>query len=164
MSDQEHKGPGLRKRWIVLLIGSLALNLLVIGAGVGLWINWPRHHYWQADRFLGPAGLGSVARAFDDHDRRLLGKEIASRKHDFGNMRRVGREHLQQLVAVLTQDPFDPDALDAQFARQQEMASSRLRQGQEIVAAKLKTMTREQRLGFAERLERQFQKSGSERR
>ncbi len=158
MSDQEHNRPGRRRRWAALLIGSLALNLLVIGAGVGLLINWPHHRYWHADRFFGPAGLGSVARAFDDLDRHSLGQEIASGEHDFGNMRRIGQEHLQQLIAVLTEDPFDPAALDAQFVQQQEMASNRLRQGHKMVAAKIKSMNREQRLGFAERLERQFKK------
>ena len=158
MRDREQKRPGLRRRWAALLIGSLALNLLVIGAAAGLYINWPRHHYWHADRFFGPAGLGSIARAFDDTDRHSLGKEIASRTHDFRNIRRKGQEQLHQLIAVLTEDPFDPDALDAQFVQQQELASSRLRQGHEIVAAKIKAMTREQRLDFADRLEGQFQK------
>ena len=158
MSDQGHTRPGRRRWWAALLIGSLALNLLVIGAGVGLLINWPHHHYWHAERFFGPAGLGSVARALDDRDRHSLGREIASGEQEFGKMRRIGQEHLQQLIAVLTAEPFDPDALDAQFVRQQDMASNRLRQGHEMVAAKIKAMDREQRLGYAERLERQFKK------
>ena len=164
MSDQERKKPALRRRWAILLIGSLALNLLFIGVGFGLLISWPRQQYWHADRFLGPAGLGSVARAFDDQDRRALGKEIASRNKDFGSLRRMGQTQLEQLVAVLREDPFDPDALDTQFARQQDMASGRLQLGHEMVAAKIKAMTREQRLGFTERLEQQFQNRWSKRK
>ncbi len=152
--------PGMRKRWAVLLIASLAVNLLVIGGGIGIFINWPRHHYWHAERFFGPAGLGLVARSLDERHRRSLEERIASKQRDLDEMRRAGQENLRRMVEILNAEPFDHAALDAQFAKQQDAAAVRLRTGHELIAAAIKQMTSDDRRTLSERLEQNFRRGG----
>ena len=158
------KIPGMPRRWAILLICSLALNLLVAGAAVGIYVNWPQHQYRQAERFLGPAGLGIVARSLDDHHRQELGKTIASDKKAIGGMRRDGQEKLRKMVEILNADPLDSEALAAEFAAQQDAAAMRLKRGHELIAAAISEMTPEERRSLSERLERAFERGGKMRK
>ncbi|MCY3877972.1 MAG: periplasmic heavy metal sensor [Rhodobacteraceae bacterium] len=150
---------GTGRRWTALLVVSLALNILVISAGIGLLIAWPKHDYRHVERFFGPSGLGSVARALDDHHKDSLRRELGSGGDRYRLLRRQGKEDLRQLIAVILADPFNPADLEAQFARQREAAGARLKGGHDLIAARITAMTREERIAFTERLEDQFLRS-----
>ncbi|GHF50689.1 periplasmic heavy metal sensor [Seohaeicola zhoushanensis] len=137
-----------RSRWWLraLLIGSLALNLLFIGLGVG-----------AAMRFGGPEGhrpppsVGSALyRAMPPQDRAAMREQIRKlRDEDRGEGRKADAE---RIAGVLRQTPFDADALGSlvrdQFTRQSKWFTGT----QEAWLARVSAMSAEEREDYAERL------------
>lgn len=137
-------------RWMrVLLVVSLALNLLVAGLLLGDALaggHGPR-----------PAGLalGPIARALDEDDRRAI--LLSLRGHP--NLRPLGQGErdrgLREIAGAVRAEPFDPDRLRAALSAQ----SDRVIQAQDAVRdallARLAAMPPEERTAFAGRLEQE---------
>jgi len=136
--------PAERKSlWKVVLIVSLALNLLVAGFVVGTLVSGrlgdgaPRNF---------ELGVSPVARALTASERRAVGRDLR-RARVLRDL--APREHAADVVAVLQAQTFDPQALRAAFAAQgaelldvQDRASDAL---VEVIAR----MTPERRAAFA---------------
>lgn len=145
------------QRW--LLVGSLALNLLVLGAiGGAVLKGGPSGPGNRIDLTTGP-----LTRAMTSEDRSAI-RDVLRASRAFGPQDRAAiREDMQSLLALLAADPFDAEAFRAVLDRQR----SRLTAGQDAaldaLTAQIETMTPQARAEFAERLQDQLRRGPSSR-
>jgi uncharacterized membrane protein len=142
-----------------MLVGSLALNLLIIGVVVGFALSGGKPG--QGQRF--DLTVSPLTRAMEgerrDAVRDSLRNSGAFERDDRSGMRR----DMGALLAALRADEFDDVAFRAVLLRQRD----RLRTGQETVlaavSAQIDNMSASERAAFADRLEEQMRR-GSPRR
>lgn len=149
MSDPDRQTSRLRT---ALLVASLALNLLVIGAAVGLLISGgPRDTGGRYDLTVGPL-IRALEAPQRDALRGALRDSNAFRPAD----RRAMREDMARLADILRTEPYDPGAFDAVVTRQRD----RLRAGQEAarlaVGEIVADMSPAERSAYAARLAEQL--------
>jgi len=137
-------------RW--LLIGSLMLNLLVVGVGVGAALRF------GGDGMMPPAarslGFGPWSGGLERSDFRALRKAYEGRGQDLRSLWREERADRAALVAALKAEPFDPAALDAVADRMAARNRERMDVGHSLIRAHVVAMSPAERQAFAERLER----------
>ena len=143
----------------IVLLGSLALNLMMLGVAGGAYLNGgggpPRGVNFQ---------LGPMSEALSREDRREIGKQIR---------RNIGRANpsasdrsaaYDNLIAIVQAEPFDRSALsmaiESQQRRQDALRTTALTAFVEHVAG----MTAAQRIEFAERLKASSTRRGDGRR
>ncbi len=159
MSQELKPAAGPMRPWLrVLLVLSLAMNLLVIGAVIGLMVTWSNgrpHHPSRLDMAGGP-----LTRALAPEDRRAIGKEM--RKAHRGEEGHRARHHgeLLGLVDDLKAVPFDPTAVQQRLARHRQSFDDRLELGLELLTARLTEMTPEDRAAYADRLQEVLTRRG----
>lgn len=149
MSDQ-NTPKSRESRWRQwLLMGSLMLNLLIIGLVIGAWVNGgpPGDRGARLDLSLGP-----ITRALAEDDREAVRAGLEANRPFASGQRREMRGDMQDLVATLEAETFDGDALRAVLARQRERISTVQAAAVDQLVARIELMTDEQRAGFAERL------------
>lgn len=142
-----------RGRWMrVLLLVSLALNLLIVGVVAGAILGR------DGDRRGARGSMPSpLYRALDTEDRRDLLREL--REAGFRNgsgtatRRRAGR-----LLEVLRQDTFDRDAFIAVLEEHRETTMAWQEAGATLIADHLAGKTPEERRAYADRLERRMRR------
>ena len=156
---ETHKWPRTR----ILLVASLALNLLVVGLVAGSWLSGGdgkgKGNERHAEHSL---RLGPYARAFSKEERAELRRAFEARKPWFNERRQAMRNFAKELVVVVRTAPFDPDALAELLERQNVLQTAVRAEGQTILAERLTAMTDAQRKSFADRIE-QGLKRGSKR-
>ncbi|MBU2992693.1 periplasmic heavy metal sensor [Octadecabacter sp. 1_MG-2023] len=143
---------GKTKRWRrVLLVSSLALNLVVLGVVAGVVLNGgPPGSSQRFDLTAGP-----LTRAMDDDNRTAV--RTALRESDvFQRRDRSEMEaDMQALVATIRAETFDSE----KFLEILERQRHRLQVGQDavldVVSAEISNMSSQERAAFADRLERQ---------
>lgn len=158
MTETPSEKNGTRKQRYrkYLLVGSLALNFLVIGAVIGtLLSDGPR-------KLRAPQGefeVGPFTRALGEEDKQTVQKnlrdKISERGHDD---RRKARELLLELIEAIRADPFDPERVLAQFKSMNQLGESRRVQGESALVEAISKMSAEDRIAYADRLENQFRK------
>lgn len=138
-------------RWMrILLVVSLALNLLVAGllVGAALGEGGPGRGPRPAELALGP-----LARALDEGDRRAILQDL----HGHPGLQGLGRDRrnagLREIAAALRADPFEPDRAKAALAAQAEEIAHAQSAVQDALIARLAAMSPEARRAFADRLE-----------
>ncbi|MGI9384385.1 MAG: periplasmic heavy metal sensor [Methyloligellaceae bacterium] len=141
--------PERRRRWPrVLLVLSLALNLLFVGLVAGaLWVHWnggwggPRHHAFAA----------SVRRLMKElpEDRRKTTQEILSRhRAELRPLRRAAHDARHAAFEAARADPFDADRLKERLDQMQGAEAS-MREAMAALALELmKGLTVEERRLF----------------
>lgn len=149
MSETSPKVP----LWLrATLIASLALNLAVIGLGIGMGL-----HMLPGDR--GPARLesatGPYTAALDPADRRALGARLRRERDRRPDRRHAGASFTAVLTA-LRAEPFDADALRDAMAEQHRLFERRAMAGQTLLIEHLSAMDTHHRHAFADRLEGQL--------
>jgi uncharacterized membrane protein len=160
MADQSQTGG---RRWTrVALFVSLALNLAVVGVIVGhVLSDGPPD---RRDRRTGDDPVIPYTRAFDDHQRRELGRSL----RDSFERKRFGSGSFmadyRAALAVLRADPFDPDALQTILQAQAAQAETRRAAGQGVLTAYLASLDSEARRAYADRLEAQIEKMEERRK
>ena len=93
-------------RWMrLLLLASLALNLLIAGTGVGMILRGGPPPVAVRD-----LGFGPFAAALSPEDRAALRRDWAARSGAKGDGRRALREDIRALLDTLRADPFDADS------------------------------------------------------
>jgi len=135
----------------VVLVVSLALNLLVAGATVGMVLRGGPPPVAVRD-----LGFGPFTAALSPEDRAALRREWLARSGGAGDVRRATREDLRALLAVLRAEPFDPKALHVILERGAERTSGRLELGLSLIEGRVKALSTAERLAFADRLEREL--------
>ncbi|WP_300379374.1 periplasmic heavy metal sensor [Henriciella sp.] len=137
----------------VVLVISLIANALLLGLVLGKAIGKP-------DKPKGPRGGGEefhIARAMDDvvpeaarKDMQQAFRQTFRDSREAWDNKRAAREALTEAIVA---DPFDPEAVDAAFARMRAADSRLTERFQDVLSAQLSTLTVEQRLEMVSRLE-----------
>jgi uncharacterized membrane protein len=133
-----------------LLVGSLALNLLVIGGGVGLVATSGKHRAPQATSFSFGPFTRALAEEQKEEVRAQLSERMKARRHVD---RQNGRRMMEALLAALRQAPFEPDAVRKIIGELDSQSQARRAQGTETLLEALTSMSQTERLAYVERLE-----------
>lgn len=149
MAEAERKSP--TKVWRIVLIASLALNVLIVGFVVGTALS---------GREGGPArglelGPGPFARALAPNERRAVLRAM----RDGERLPRVEmRENMQALVAALRAQPFDADRLNQAMQVQRDRLAQLQDDAQAALLAQIIAMSPERRAAFADTLESEMRR------
>jgi len=139
--------PSKTLRWA--LVVSLALNLGVGGMMLGAVIKGgPGGHDMVRDM-----GFGPYDAALRPQDRDTLRAAMRQRSGDLKANLAMGAADLLAVVTSLRATPFDPAALGAAMTRQQDHLSTRMQLGTQAMQDFLISLTAQERLDFADRLE-----------
>lgn len=144
--------PALSRRLRWLLIGSLTLNLLVVGvvAGTALRFAGGLPGSGGAERSL---GFGPWSRGMNHDDIKALREAYRASGEDFRAAWHEDRADRAALVAALRAEPFDPAAMDAITARMAERGEARMALGQRLIRDHIMALPPEARRAFADRME-----------
>jgi len=136
-----------RQMMRILLIGSLSVNVLLIGLMVGSVASGrdgpPRGYEVQ---------LGPIANILPREDRRKIGRDIRRTLADAVPRGAERGAVVAQIATLLETDPFDADAFVAQIQSEQAMQERVRGVALEAVAAHVATMPAEGRAKLAARL------------
>ncbi|NIY72383.1 periplasmic heavy metal sensor [Marivivens donghaensis] len=135
----------------ILLIASLALNMMIIGLVVGgIAKGKPPRSFSGGYGF----SLGAVGAALDEDDRRALRDDLRGRE----DLRPPRREDLNAMrdafTAAIISEPFDRSVLEALFTEQRDRQFEVMQAGQEAMLDRLDQMSADERKAFVERLNR----------
>ncbi len=142
---------GMRPWLRLLLVVSLAFNLLIVGLIGGAVIM---HGKWQGHHMPPPEMMGGpMTRALDRADRRAIGRQM---RENFGNgqaMYEEMRASMEDLIAGLKAVPFDANAVENYMAGHRDHFSARLELGQALLLERLSAMSDAERAAYADRLQ-----------
>ena len=134
-------------RWV--LVASLALNFAVGGVMLGSFLRGgPEGRDMARDMGFGPYDAALLAQ-----DRDALRAALRTKSRDLRSNRAMAGADLVAVVNSLRATPFDPAALDAAMTAQQDHLAERMKLGTDAMHAFLTSLTPQERLAFADRLE-----------
>ena len=98
------------RRWSKLLIISLAINLLVVGAVAGAWGTgkWKRPMDLSNGKVLGEPGLGGFVRSLPKERRDVLRKTLDPLRQSSRDQRPIVMRARQDVATALGQTPIEP--------------------------------------------------------
>lgn len=150
MTDTAPPSPPRSPLWLRLtLIGSLTLNLLVVGIVAGAVIRGP--FLAGRDASEGALPLRAIHGALPEGERRALRRDLIGKRATFRGSRRELRA-LRADLATAVADPYDRAAVEAVFARYQAVLRRTEAVAFETVLTRLDGMDAAARAAFAERL------------
>ncbi len=156
----ESSSPRPRRSWLKpLLLVSLALNLVVIGALVGRTLA--PDHPRRGDGVAGPVRgvIGEpFAHALDSGDRGVLHDKLAGKRPHLQASRGRLRDLLNELFVALGAEPFRPDEVRRILREQRGVAEERQQLGETLLLERLEAMSPEERSAYADRLERSLRR------
>ena len=163
--DRNDPSKSRPRRWIgPLLIVSLGLNLLVIGAAVGLYVKWPRDQFAVGHQFFGAAGLGVISGSLGERHRKSIRNELMERGLKLHQLRQQADANAADLISLLRDDPIDPVGLEAYFEAQRNQALRMLEDGHDLIVPRILGMTPEERHEFADGIEHRLGERRGHRR
>ncbi|MGH1464917.1 MAG: periplasmic heavy metal sensor [Cognatishimia sp.] len=140
----------MRRSIRALLIGSLALNLIIVGLVAGAMLGNKR----IGDRPPRDVDLiGAYSRALPQEDRRSLGKALRDHNRVSGFTRNAVQTTLRETLGALRADPFDADKLGVILRKQSSVAFERRDFAQDLLLKRLSAMSDAERLLVADRFE-----------
>lgn len=149
---------GLRGGMKAVFILSLVLNFLVLGVVAGGVIghhrNTPPPPLLERDGGSDAFTLGPLSGAFSREDRAEMRRAAEGRGTDFRALRSAIREDFTRFEAALSGPDFDEPAARAVLADMRERTLKRMDLGEEVMLARLRMMTPQERQAFAKRLRR----------
>ena len=135
----------------IALAVSLSLNLLILGAVGGLWLNRPGPGEAPAIRML---GLGPFAIALSREGRSDMRARIEADLPALARDRVVLGQGLREVQRALLAQPFDRDAAAAALARSRRAALALQGRGHSALLDTFEAMSQEDRAQVANRLGR----------
>lgn len=141
-------GPTMRAwsgtpRWLkLLLVASLALNLLVVGATAGSFWMFRHGGAWGGN--LGGSLIGYASELPAERRREIWRLTAEQRRELRPHWREVGRLRREAMAAIRA-EPFDAERFAAAQARLHEAETKARAASQPLVTAVLKGLTREER-------------------
>lgn len=135
----------------IILVASLAVNLLVLGLAMGAVFSGRAGGPPRFDLNLGP-----YARALNASDRQAIGQTLRDRndlRPMAGGERRAAK---QAFLDALRADPFDPTLIEDQLSAQRDRTMRLVNAGQAAMIERINGMSNEQRVQFADRLDREL--------
>lgn len=149
-----------RRRTGVFLGLSLALNLVIVGAIVGLLLFARGGDPERPGAELRAAGRLPVAAMLPPEARKQLRAGLReSGGRDKSADRGAWRAQAEALDAALRADPFDPARVTAALAERRALRDSRAAEVDLVLVEVLAGLSPEQRAGFADRMQRRHHKS-----
>ncbi|MCB2094188.1 MAG: periplasmic heavy metal sensor [Rhodobacteraceae bacterium] len=143
-------GKGGSGKWTrLVLVVSLALNLLVAGIVVG---GAMRHHWYGPQGPARDIGFGPFTQALSKEDRKALRGAFMAANPGFLDMRQDMRRDMNALIAALRAEPWDKDAAGAILAGQSHRMTEWMDIGREVLLERIAAMTPDERAAFADRL------------
>ena len=139
-----------------ILIGSLCVNVLVIGLMVG---NSLKPHSSSKMRGSKGDGFGAFAKALPSEKRQELRKRFESERSGFRKNREQTRQIRAKMRAAIIAIPFDKDALSAIFTEQSTLRAQQSVVGDQVWVELIASMTDEQRAEFVAAIEGKIKKS-----
>ncbi len=169
-TDGNARVPGALRRWVpIALAVSLALNLLVAGMFLGVWIKSPEKPAPGATndarllrddaRLLRDLGLGPFLSAFPPDSRRRVAQRIRAEVGSLADGRAALVRELKEMLDLMRADPFDPEALARVVEAQKQRLHQRADVGREVVLEAIIQMSPEERRAYADRLERALRRA-----
>ncbi len=135
----------------MLFVISLALNLLVIGAVIGIKIRMDK------GPMINNIAPGTIyMRALDLRERRALRKQILQNNNGSKLDKSVSTANLRTAVGILRRQPFDRGAFEDLLDKQKEDANSTQNSARTVLITHIENMTVADRLIYAQRLEDLF--------
>ena len=150
MADLPPPPPPASRGLRLALILSLALNLLIVGALIGLAVigrgpGGPRGF---------ELGLGPLVQAMEPEDRRALAQSLRDRP-GLRELRPRSRSALmEELAGALLAEPFDRDRVETVLAAQAERTGEGIALARAAYLDRLEAMSAAERQAYAERLRR----------
>lgn len=141
-------GP-LGRGWKMVILASLAANLVVAGLVAGAMISGPQHSGGARN-----LAFGAYTFALMPQDRKILMDRLRERRHDLPGPREMQRADREDLARLLRREPFDRAEVARLFDAQRGRADARFRLGQDLLLDRLATLTPAERQAMADRLER----------
>jgi uncharacterized membrane protein len=137
----------------ILLLASLAFNLLVLGAaGSQLVFEKPP----RRERYSGPAYTDILPRTFflalDPERRRALAERFATERKAFRDGRREMREAALKVADTLKAEPYDVAKAEAALARYDEISRSMIDRGSAVSRALVAGLKPEERVLLADKI------------
>ncbi|UAB89791.1 periplasmic heavy metal sensor [Ruegeria sp. SCSIO 43209] len=143
MSDH----PAPKRKWMpILLVVSLALNLLIVGVILGAALRFKGSAHADAPPGFGPA----LYYALPKSDRKALRGELSDLRGK-GSHRR--KQDFTALSQVLRAVPFDPAAVASLLAQQSKATADLQTALHQQWLAQISAMNDDQRAAYADRLE-----------
>ncbi len=139
--------PAPKRRWMpILLVVSLALNLMVAGVALGTVLRFKGQ-----DRVAAPPGFGpSLYHALPKSERKALRGELSALRGKGSHRRQQDFSTLSQALRVV---PFEPATVQA-LLEQQAQATAALQEAlHQQWLAQISAMNDEERTAYADRLE-----------
>ena len=147
--------------WVrILLTGSLALNLLIIGVVAGTLANRGGSERDGSPR-LRDAGLGPVAAILSSDQRESLRGQLRQHAGDLRKNRELMREDVLKILAALRAEVFDAAAFAQTLEAQRSTMSGRIEIGHRALLEATTSATPEQRADMADRLEKALRRGGN---
>lgn len=148
----------------MVLIASLALNLLILGAVAGVMMRKDK----PLARDGSPAGMSSFGmpylRALSKEDRRQISEDLRAKGFDRRAARSDRRAHYEQVLTALRAKPFAAEALENALAQQRAAATSTLETSQAAWMAHVTKMSQEDRAAYADRLQQVLERGKGSKR
>ena len=145
----------------ILLILSLALNLVILGGLAGMAIGHWNHGDDKVKRaYLSPNPL---VRALEKDERKEVSKAIRRTHEERGLDRQADRANYREIVALLLAEDLDRGALTNALETRVAATVKRLGSAQEAWLEVVEDMDMEDRREYAERLEEVLEKGHKKR-
>lgn len=166
MTDQNSplgQGPAPKtgRRVKVILAVSLALNLAVVGMVAGVALKSKRQDGGRLPE-VRELNFGPFTEALSRPQRREMLRDFVSDRARLQALRdQIGVE-FQAVLDAVRADPFDPAALDAALSAQTSSTVARLERGRQALQSVILGMSPQDRLTYADRLERGLQRRHSD--
>ena len=138
------------RRWRIVLLVSLALNVAVLGTVLGTTLD--RHGPGRgAARAPGP--VEPLVLALPEEDRRaVIGAFRESRPDAKSPPPKGGPNRFETLLDAIRAEPFEPDAVLTQLQAQRQRAGDRMDRAEVALVARLSQMSPEARRDYARTL------------
>ncbi|MDE0111114.1 MAG: periplasmic heavy metal sensor [Albidovulum sp.] len=151
-SNDERKVPRIWLR--ILLICSLSLNLLIVGAAIGAVFKWrggpPR---FEIAGNCGSGGMTAIVRAMERSERAAIRDAFEAGGFGRDFRRAATQDDIDGLIQILNSDPFDADGLKSILQVRSEQLAKELELGHGIIFDRISSMPEDQRRRLAERIE-----------
>ena len=155
MSNDTQPRRGMR----IALILSLGLNLLILGALLGLVVVGAGRVSDGAGPGLRAVGLGPILPLLAAEDRVAMGERLRENRSRFGEQGRTLGQAVRGLSDALRSEPFDRAAAEVALTAQRAHGAALQEQGHELLLDHFDTMSAEARTELADRLERAMQRA-----
>jgi len=140
---------GLPIQWARrILVLSLVLNFLVIGAVIGI-ASKPTERRWGTTSFI----TQTIMDLTNDEARAEMRERLLERRDNRSERRRAGREAWEKIIVNLRQTPYDAAQTSAIFDEMRDLRSRSRSQTQAVITDAIAAMSDAERAELAKRLE-----------